>query len=343
MTFSLNEKSLLGLALLFGTLCIGHGFGDNNRTSGSVRQGKLFSLFNVVNFKNGPCPSSSSIGSGNSGRRNGTCYTAAECATRGGSASGNCAAGFGVCCVFYLNAGQTTSQNCTYIRNDNFPGTLQTTNAQSFTIQKCSCDVCYLRLDFLTFTIRGQVDSEEIMGGVCGDSFKVTSGSNEPHPTICGENSGQHMYVDMGRGCSGTALLDFSFTDASSIRLFEIKATQVECNSRSSPPDGCLQYHTDLQGRFTTFNFAPTDNNHLGDQNYGICVRQELGYCCIEYQVCPEVLDTGFTIGNKGDDKGYTDSDCATLDFVGIEGSATTCGQAGAPSARSTRSIAAPS
>eukprot|EP00094_Tigriopus_californicus_P014261 TCALIF_13822-PA protein Name:"Protein of unknown function" AED:0.63 eAED:0.63 QI:38/0/0/0.33/1/0.66/3/0/88 len=38
---------------------------------------------------------------------------------------------------------------------------------------KPSRDVCYLRLDFLTFTIRGQVDSEEIMGGVCGDSFKV--------------------------------------------------------------------------------------------------------------------------------------------------------------------------
>ncbi len=31
--------------------------------------------------------------------RNGTCYTEAECSARGGTNSGSCAAGFGVCCV----------------------------------------------------------------------------------------------------------------------------------------------------------------------------------------------------------------------------------------------------
>ena len=30
----------------------------------------------------------------------GTCFTASECGTKGGSADGNCAAGFGVCCTF---------------------------------------------------------------------------------------------------------------------------------------------------------------------------------------------------------------------------------------------------
>ena len=30
----------------------------------------------------------------------GTCYTASECASKGGTADGNCAAGFGACCTF---------------------------------------------------------------------------------------------------------------------------------------------------------------------------------------------------------------------------------------------------
>ncbi|XP_059098357.1 uncharacterized protein LOC131892574, partial [Tigriopus californicus] len=225
-----------------------------------------FSLFNIVTFNNGPCSSSSSVGSGNNGNRNGTCYTANDCRQRGGSASGNCAAGFGVCCVFYLSSGGTTSQNCTYLRNDNFPSGLTGTNGQSYTITKCSCDVCYLRLDFLTFSLLGMVSTSEIMGGMCLDSLKVTSSSNEPIPEICGQNSGQHIYVDMDRGCSGNAKLDFSFTGAASTRIFEIKATQIECGSRSAPPDGCLQYHTNLDGRFQTFNFEPIDESHLKAQ-----------------------------------------------------------------------------
>lgn len=158
-------------------------------------------------------------------------------------------------------------------------------------------DVCYLRLDFLTFSILGLADSSEVMGGMCLDSLKVTvsqltvyqrtntqylyqrtqrtytknhptfnlifkktffifqSTSNDIIPEICGQNSGQHseeksfqnvaesqcliltlnaVYVDMDQGCSGNVKMDFSFTGTSSIRVFEIKATQVECGSRSA-------------------------------------------------------------------------------------------------------------
>ncbi|XP_059081873.1 uncharacterized protein LOC131879537 [Tigriopus californicus] len=330
---SLLNVTFVRLVLLLGTLCLSQGLKHNNRNVTSARQGKLFSLFNIVSFDNGPCQSSSSVGSGTNGNRNGTCYTANECIQRGGSSSGNCAAGFGVCCVFYLSSGGTTAQNCTYLRNDNFPSGLSTTNGQSFTINKCSCDVCYLRLDFLTFSIQGMALTDEIMGSACVDSLKVTSSSNEPIPEICGQNSGQHIYVDMDRGCSGNAKLDFSFTGEASTRIFEIKATQIECGSRSTPPDGCLQYHTNLDGRFTTFNYAPMDNLHLEDQDYSICIRQELGYCCVQYSVCPDDEALGFSL-SKGviADNAYTDSECATLDFVGIEGSSSACRQSGVPS-----------
>eukprot|EP00094_Tigriopus_californicus_P014304 TCALIF_13869-PA protein Name:"Protein of unknown function" AED:0.27 eAED:0.27 QI:11/0.5/0.2/0.6/0.75/0.6/5/0/193 len=133
----------------------------------------------------------------------------------------------------------------------------------------------------------------------------------------------------MDRGCSGNAKLDFSFTGAASTRIFEIKATQIECGSRSAPPDGCLQYHTNLDGRFQTFNFEPIDESHLKAQNYAICIRQELGYCCVEYSVCPDVEDTGFTLGVNDEGMAYQDNDCASFDFIGIEGSSSTCQQSG--------------
>ena len=47
-----------------------------------------------------------------------------------------------------------------------------------------------------------------------------------------------------------------------------------------SPPPGCLQFHTGIDGRFTTFNWNnPTTAQitHLRSQNYRICMRQEEG------------------------------------------------------------------
>ena len=51
----------------------------------------VLSLFTVVQFANQPCAAASGD--------NGTCLTLAECASRGGLASGPCAGNFGVCCV----------------------------------------------------------------------------------------------------------------------------------------------------------------------------------------------------------------------------------------------------
>ena len=44
----------------------------------------------------------------------GVCYTASECATLSGTASGSCASGFGVCCTFTGGCGASTDQNNTY-------------------------------------------------------------------------------------------------------------------------------------------------------------------------------------------------------------------------------------
>ena len=45
---------------------------------------------------------------------------------------------FGTCCVFvYEASGGIISQNCSYIRNPNYPSAYEDSSSLSFTIQKC--------------------------------------------------------------------------------------------------------------------------------------------------------------------------------------------------------------
>ena len=59
------------------------------------RASKLISVFNIVKFPNDACNTTLGLA--------GVCYTATECASLGGSSSGSCASGFGVCCTFRNN------------------------------------------------------------------------------------------------------------------------------------------------------------------------------------------------------------------------------------------------
>ena len=99
-----------------------------------IRKG--MSIFNVVRFLNDPCKGSGSL--------NGTCYTASECTSLGGSASGSCASSFGVCCVFSLSCGGRTSANTSYAMVSSFSTTTDT-DPCTYTYCRCNNDVCKLR------------------------------------------------------------------------------------------------------------------------------------------------------------------------------------------------------
>lgn len=58
------------------------------------KKGQLLSLVTIVQFNNTQCNATSSLAS-----YLGVCYTAAECNRIEGTAVGNCASGYGVCCV----------------------------------------------------------------------------------------------------------------------------------------------------------------------------------------------------------------------------------------------------
>merc|ERR1719445_2351279 len=108
------------------------GLAYNKTGSAAPRDGKAFSLFSIVQFPNQQCTGSSSTST------YGTCYTSSECTTKGGSADGNCAAGFGVCCV--ITTSTCSSTITTYIRNPNYPSSYTATSAGTcaYTISKVS-------------------------------------------------------------------------------------------------------------------------------------------------------------------------------------------------------------
>jgi len=299
--------------------------------------GKAFSLFNVVTFKNDDCVSTSN--SPNAGTLNGRCYTSQECEEKGGTAAGGCASGFGTCCVFtQAVCGGEVKENGTYIRNAEFPQALSgdAVDDCSFEINKCADEVCTLRLDFHSFDILAGtgfdlagivVDST----GACQDTFTVDQNANGAGtPVICGLNTNQHMYIEVGDDDSAT--IAFTFAEVDATRSFEIKVTQFTCDSEMRPPEGCLQYHMGIAGSLQTFNFAG-DDVHLADQQYNICIRKEMGFCCIEYSVCDAVANQGLpyslsladAAGDGTGAKGKVGGAC-TQDYITIEGGSEVCG-----------------
>merc|ERR1711971_885066 len=316
-------------------------------TVATAKEAKAFSLFNVVTFQNDACTSTSITTQ--DGARIGQCFTAEECTAKGGTASGGCAMGFGTCCLFRENTcGGTVENNCTHIQNDGFPTALTGTPLTAlpncnYQINKAQADVCQLRLDFLSFNIlagdfgaaaAGAAGPMDSLGG-CRDTFAViTSSSGGNYPVICGQNEGQHMYIDIGPAESATATIGFTFIALAATRSWEIKVTQLECGNPMTPPDGCLQYHTGSAGQLTTFNYAG-NALHLADQNYNICIRQEMGMTCTVYTVCDAIAGQGLPYSLSSIEAafpqvapmGLSDFACSE-DFIELSGSSEVCGVA---------------
>lgn len=165
----------------------------------------------------------------------------------------------------------------------------------------------------------------EETGFACQDTFRISGlGSGQQIPTICGSNNGQHIYIDMGEDAGDTASLNFAFgAGANGNRVWEIKVSELFCRSVLRPPSGCLQYLIGSKGTLETFNFAG-NNGHLINQNYGICIRQEQGFCCVQYYTCD--VDNSFSLDTNGNliaGMSLVDTQCSK-DYINIEGSSST-------------------
>jgi len=295
----------------------------------AVKEEKLakhFSLFSVVTFGNEECTSSSSI---SGGATTGTCYSSTECSDKSGMASGNCANGFGVCCVF-LNtaaASATITENRTRVRNSEFPSIATATTAQTmiYTVNKMKDDICQIRLDFGTFIIAGpSVTTENFAtkstttGSLCQDSLTLTTTdvstiTSTNIGVLCGMLTGEHLYVDLSPTASDaltatlTTLVSGTLTPAIAARVWDIKFSQIECHATYKAPDGCQRYFMGESGKLITMNFGRVTGatRAANAQNAGVelglhriksCIRRAAHACCVEYQLCTSY--NGISLGD---------------------------------------------
>jgi len=287
------------------------------------RNDRMFSLFSVVQFKNDPCTSNDKISSASTTYRNGTCVTSSECIERSGSAKGNCAAGFGVCCVKILDDDSDTdiNYNDTYIQNPDFPNSYGDEGTITYKVNKIDNTICFLRLDFELFDVIDTTLTE-----LCsdGDYIQVSNtGSGLTYPTMCGNLAGQHMYVSMGADDSDSADIKIATpTEASGeTRKWEIKVAQIPCFSDYSPPEGCTQWFTEPSGTISDWS---ADTSGLQDSlDYQICVRQNMGYCCVEYTATEFMVRGPADVANIG--KGGSGTNCEN-DWITIDGAGANCG-----------------
>jgi len=269
----LKQLALLAIVATFATLA----YAEN-------RDGKSIGIFNVVKFNNDVCNADNQ-------QMNGTCYTAEECASRDGVASGSCAEGYGVCCIITVSCGGSTSENCTYLSQA--ASTTPNTDSDDLN-QQCSYSICprtstvnRIRLDLMMFMIAppyaptldgtagGSADASLAIGQCTGDTFQAGNS-----PVICGANDGQHMIVDSDGSSCVTAL--FTFGTGTVNRRYTIHVIQYDSTNEMGGPPGCLQFFTGATGMVQTFNWqTATTSVHLASQSYDVCVRKMIGMCVI--------------------------------------------------------------
>jgi len=272
----MEGKSLLALLCFLAI--------QNAQCENSNKSPKI-SLFNVVTFPNSNC-------AGIDGR-NGTCYTAEECDNRDGLSNGQCAEGYGVCCVVTLACGGSSAENTTYLELA-ATTTPPSTNCE-YKLCGANANVCRIRFDFEVFIIDAPFvetfgtgpGNQGLRGGAIGDCISDTfsvAGSQFGSPAICGTNTGQHLYADVNADCITPRFL---FGVSTNTRQYRIKTTQYVCGDEMGGPIGCLQYFTAVTGTVASFNYplgttaigADTTITHLSDQHYDICFRRASQMC----------------------------------------------------------------
>ncbi|XP_072380352.1 uncharacterized protein [Diabrotica undecimpunctata] len=294
---------------------------------------KLFSLFTIVQFNNTQCNATNEVGS-----YLGLCYTAAECSNLGGTAVGNCASGYGVCCIFKGTCGGSASQNCSYFESPNYPDyypaggmvIVPTTMAPPATtinpsptpdpriywnffnneLARQSTDNT-LSCIFSVYKVSNSVTKMKIdfldlelagpTNGTCTVESLVITGqsSNFVVPPICGYNTGQSIYVDVSQATGPLKLMVLSTMVFR--KRFRIRICQY---SDICLPDNCLQIYDGVTGVISSFNYDQSSMfnrsvpGYFNNLNYAICIQKQPGYCSITYTNVMNGVEFPFNLVN---------------------------------------------
>nr|XP_046915736.1 uncharacterized protein LOC124496272 isoform X2 [Dermatophagoides farinae] len=259
----------------------------------------------------------------------GTCLARSDCLARNGMAAGACVAGVTVCCDLKFTCGGRTDKNETIFVNQMYPMADNMTNTCQITIEK-QPNVCQLRLDFDEFTL-AQPDEN---GQCTTDSFMIRTSVGERLPILCGENPGQHLYIDVGSGFINSNPVVLSVVTNGAIggdleRRWRIKINMVPCDSLNMAPSGCLQYFRSPSGMVQSFNYGPSIVNkarYLSNLRYTACIRTEENFCGIKWRTeQPNSFSWGWPINRSGQIREnstaltFAGGHCNSDDYVGID------------------------
>ena len=180
----------------------------------------------------------------------GVCLSPEKCGSRsGGKSKGQCAQGFGVCCVFIIMSDDNINlldQKVVYLRNLAFPQASTTNLVQTITLKPKDEDTSQLLVEFLEFQVYcitklesneafsqfqldpGSMDpSSPSLGGCDRHSLSVSSvdGPDVNVGELCGFNNGQHLYIHLRRTVTPVTFT-FNFTDSLPY-IYNNRITQV--------------------------------------------------------------------------------------------------------------------
>uniref|UniRef100_A0A8D8Z1W6 CUB domain-containing protein n=2 Tax=Cacopsylla melanoneura TaxID=428564 RepID=A0A8D8Z1W6_9HEMI len=177
----------------------------------------------------------------------------------------------------------STRAEVSYFVNPLFPLDNDEASFCDYRVDIVNPDVCQLRLDFEKFSLRGP---HKVFGVCRKDRFMVTTSYPQGIglSDLCGENTGQHVYVNVSPGSSVSLMV---MTSGGAPYMWKIKITQIDCKKDSAlvAPNGCLQYYTDISGTIQSFNYM--GRLYQANLDYAICIRRSLNTCRVEYQQVP--------------------------------------------------------
>jgi hypothetical protein len=194
------------------------------------------------------------------------------------------------CCILTKTCGGATQANNTYFVNANYPSIYGGGSRCNLRVTRLGTDVCQLKINFIDFQLAPPTGD-----GTCNNDYFTVTGGSSPVPRICGENTGQHVYVDF----SGDNPVTVTVATSSAFtfnRRWHLHMQQIGCDSTSRAPYGCLQYWTDSSATISSFNYDSSGSgqtNSIGVQGsrqianlwYGACVLPQPGTCSITWSL----------------------------------------------------------
>jgi len=274
-------------------------------TAARAQEQRAFSLFNVVKFQKDECQATENEDGGSYSGLWGTCMTSTECSDKGGVKKGNCAQGFGVCCLQQKKeCGGTISHNNTYIANVGYPTTLAAgANTCTYTIDRVDGnDIAQVRLDFTDLVLTAGTNG---LVSTATSHVAVKGGSGANPPLITGDNTGDHMYIEV---FETNPTITVTTIASQTGNKWNIRVQQIRKDSQWKAPRDCTQWFTENTGIIRSYNARGATKKELSNQNMDICIRQNEGMCGVF------LTASTFQVGTITATAGVKGATCATAE-----------------------------